>query len=156
MTITCLLLAVSGAITPPSPTIPWWTTPVIKQVAPGAKAAKEIVIDIKTQQLRALEDGEEVFVFRCCTGKNNKTPRGEFPIRQKLRHNRALPKYGGGPIPWSLRLDVVRNGRRMLIAIHAYKSVPKVPSSNGCIRLTYEDAPKLFEWAEVGTTVTIK
>jgi lipoprotein-anchoring transpeptidase ErfK/SrfK len=149
-------LMLAMAVTPPSVSQPWWTQPMKQVPAAIAKAARTIRVDLKTQTLTAMENGEVVLTMRCCTGKNNATPKGTFPIRQKLRHNRALAKYGGAPIPYSLRLDIVRKGRRVPIAIHAYKSVPKVPSSHGCIRLTYEDAPKLFAWAEVGVPVTIE
>lgn len=149
-------LTLTLAITPPSVSQPWWTLPMKQVPSAIAKATRTIRIDLKTQTLTAMESGKVVLTLRCCTGKNNATPKGTFPIRQKLRYNRALPKYGGAPIPYSLRLDIWRKGRRVPIAIHAYKSVPKVPSSHGCIRLTYEDAPKLFAWAEVGVPVTIE
>lgn len=158
MTFAIAILA-AGAITSevPSPTKPWWKDPhPMKAAVKTALPEKSILIDIKTQKLTALEFGEPVFSLRCCTGKNNATPRGQFPVRQKLRYNRALPKYGGAPIPFSLRLDIVKGGRRVPIAIHAYKSVPRVPSSHGCIRLTHTDAEKLFGWAEVGLPVLIR
>lgn len=149
-------LIVTMAITPPSASQPWWTLPMKQVPVAIGKATRTIRVDLKTQTLTAMENGKVVLTMRCCTGKNNATPKGTFPIRQKLRYNRALPKYGGAPIPYSLRLDIWRKGRRVPIAIHAYKSVPKVPSSHGCIRLTYADAPKLFAWAEVGVQVTIE
>ncbi len=121
-----------------------------------AGPAKQIIIDIKEQTLVALEYGAEKFNFKCSTGKNNGTPRGEYPVREKLRYNRALSEYGGAPIPFTLRLDVVTNGKRRRIAIHAHSSVPSYPASRGCIRLRHADAEHLFKWAEVGMKVTIK
>ncbi|MBL1150447.1 MAG: L,D-transpeptidase [Armatimonadetes bacterium] len=119
------------------------------------KVEKRIEVDIEAQMLRAFEGETLKFEFQCSTGRNNATPVGEWPIRQKRRYNRALPEYGSVPIPWSLCLDIVVNGRRKRIAIHAHKSVPRYPASHGCIRLKYSDAPKLFEWAEVGLVVKI-
>lgn len=129
--------------------------------APGVLLAelprieRRIEIDTKTQTLVAMAGATPVFRFRCSTGRGNGTPKGKFPIRQKLRFNRALPKFGGTPIPFSLRLDVVKGGRRRLIAIHAHPSVPSYPASHGCVRLKYSDAAKLFEWAAVGDRVII-
>jgi lipoprotein-anchoring transpeptidase ErfK/SrfK len=117
---------------------------------------KSIVIDLATQTLTAYEFGAEVHRFKCSTGRNNATPKGEWPIRQKLRYNTALPEFGSVPIPFSLRLDIVKNGRRRRIAIHAHKNVPDYPASHGCIRLRYPDAETLFGWASVGIVVSIR
>ena len=117
---------------------------------------KEIVIELKSQTLTAFDDGNVVYKFRCSTGRNNATPPGEWPIRQKLRYNKALPEFGSVPIPFSLRLDIIVRGRRHLIAIHAHRSVPSYPASHGCVRLKYPDAERLFGWAEVGIVVSIR
>lgn len=129
--------------------------------APGVLLAevprieRRIEIDTRAQTLVAFAGEKPIFKFRCSTGKRNGTPKGKFPIRQKLRFNRALPEFGGTPIPYSLRLDVVKGGRRRLIAIHAHPSVPNYPASHGCVRLRHTDAAKLFEWASVGDRVII-
>lgn len=131
-----------------------------RELAPPQAAVavdtKRIAIDLRSQRLEAWQGDELVYSFPCSTGRGGSTPRGEWPIRQKLRFNRALPEYGSIPIPYSLRLDIVIRNRRRLIAIHAHESVPPRPASHGCIRLRYSDAPKLFSWAEVGTLVTIR
>ncbi len=118
--------------------------------------AKSIIIDLKSQKLSALENGETVMEFHCSTGRNNGTPPGDWPVKQKLRWNVALPEYHSVPIPYSLRLDIVYRGQRYRIAIHAHDSVPNYPASHGCIRLRYPDAKKLFDWAEVGIVVNIR
>lgn len=111
-----------------------------------------------TEQKLYARVGEEVVMeFLCSTGRNNGTPKGKFPIRDKRIFNRALPEYGGAPIPYSLRLDVISStGKRRRIAIHAHPSVPRRPASHGCIRLKKPDAKKLFEWAKVGDVVVVK
>lgn len=120
-------------------------------------ADRHIEISLKEQKLYAVENGVRVMEFLCSTGKNNGTPKGEFPVRQKRIYNRALEKYGGMEIPFTLRLDVFSSkGKRRLIAIHAHPSVPRRPASHGCIRLKKPDAKKLFEWAAVGDVVRIE
>lgn len=118
---------------------------------------REIQVSLKEQKLTALEDGQPVMAFHCSTGRNGGTPKGDWPIRDKRIFNRALEEYGGAPIPFSLRLDVIgSSGRRRRIAIHAHRSVPRYPASHGCIRLKKPDAKKLFEWAKVGDVVKVE
>jgi lipoprotein-anchoring transpeptidase ErfK/SrfK len=123
----------------------------------STKPQKKIVIDIATQVLTAYEDDVQIFQFDCSTGRAGwSTPKGVWPIREKRRYNRALPQFGSSPIPFSLRLDVVHNGRRRLIAIHAYHSVPRRPASHGCVRLSHKNAETLFNWAELGVPVKVR
>lgn len=122
------------------------------QLAP----AKSITVDLKTQTLTAMENGVPVMTMNCSTGRKNGTPPGDWPVKQKLRWNVALPEYNSVPIPYSLRLDIVYKGKRYRIAIHAHNHVPRYPASHGCIRLRYPDAIKLFNWAEIGVIVNIR
>lgn len=115
-----------------------------------------IVVDLKSQRLQAVERGEVVLTANCSTGRNNATPAGKFRIREKRRYNRALPQFGSVEIPFSLRLDIVKGGKRRLIAIHAHASVPRSPASHGCIRLKKQNAEKLFGWATLDTWVRIE
>jgi len=138
------------------PRKPPQATPQEKTVVPVERNRQIILVDLKKQRVRAFEDGAQVYDFHCSTGRNNATPAGDWSIRQKARYNRALPKYGSVPIPYSLRLDIVKDGKRHLIAIHAFGSVPRYPASHGCIRLRYSDARKLFQWAKVGIPVLIR
>ncbi len=125
----------------------------VQQLPPPAR---RIEVSLKEQRLTAFENEQPVMAFNCSTGRNNGTPKGDFPIRDKRIFNRALEEYGGMPIPYSLRLDVIgSSGRRRRIAIHAHPSVPRRPASHGCIRLKKPDAKKLFEWAKVGDVVKV-
>ena len=146
--------ALSGGWAP----LPDLSSPKAQEAIANAPEPPEqkIVVDLKTQTLVAYSGHEKVYGFNCSTGRNGATPKGEFSVRQKARYNRALPKYGSVPIPFSLRLDIVVKGRRHLIAIHAHNSVPRYPASHGCIRLRHADAKKLFDWAVVGIPVSIE
>jgi len=117
---------------------------------------KSIHISLKKQTLIAYLANQPIYSFKCSTGKNNTTPPGSWLIKEKVRHNRSLPKYGSVPIPFSLRLNVIVGNRAPRIAIHAHSSVPEYPASHGCIRLKYTEAETLFSWASVGTPVIIK
>jgi len=138
------------------PPFPERVPPIEPPVATTLPLPKQIVVDIETQRLTAFEAGKPVLTFNCSTGRKGwSTPKGEFPVRQKAKFNKALDKFGGSLIPYTLRLDVVMRGKRQHIGIHAYKSVPRRPASHGCIRLRLKDAQKLFDWADVGTPVKI-
>jgi lipoprotein-anchoring transpeptidase ErfK/SrfK len=117
---------------------------------------QKITVNLSNQTLTAFENGQTIFQFPCSTGKNNGTPRGNWPIKEKVRHNKSLPEYGSVPIPFSLRLNILHKGKKPRIAIHAHKSVPRYPASHGCIRLKYPDAEKLYTWAKIGTIVEIQ
>jgi|GEM_PF-2229883 len=114
-----------------------------------------VIVDLPKQRLFALEGDRFVFEFRCSTGKPGRTtPQGEYRVREKLATNNALPKYGGGPIPWSLRLKTA-TGEPVSFLIHGYKDVPNYPASNSCIRLVIAEAKRLFYRTAVETPVTI-
>jgi len=117
---------------------------------PVKTSTKFVVIDLKEQRLCAFEDTEKVFELRICSGRAGKrTPIGTFFVHDKRERGKALPKYGGATLHYPQRLV----GH---ILIHGYHSVPRRPSSNGCIRLTVKDAKKLYDWTEDGTRVKIQ
>lgn len=126
---------------------------------PTAKG-KQILVILSQQKLIAIEDGQKVFEFHCSTGRKGlATPTGQTKVQAKLRYNRALKQFGGGAIPYTLRVHIwdpkMKLNRPRRINIHSYSSVPNYPASHGCIRLLKADATKLFGWAEVGMPVII-
>ncbi|MEK7170809.1 MAG: L,D-transpeptidase [Patescibacteria group bacterium] len=119
---------------------------------------KQILVILNQQKLFAIENGQPFYEFHCSTGRRGMTtPTGLTKVRAKLRYNRALPEYGGGAIPYTLRIHSFDPKTKKIrrINIHAYDSVPSYPASHGCIRLSKKDAAKLFGWAEVGIPVAI-
>ena len=119
---------------------------------------KQILVLLKQQRVFALEDGEIVFNFHCSTGRKGiETPTGQTTVTAKVRWNHALAQFGGGSIPFTLRIPLydpkMKKVRR--ICIHAYDSVPLHPASNGCVRLVTVSAKGLFFWAEVGIPVVV-
>jgi hypothetical protein len=76
-----------------------------------------------------------------------RTPTGVFSVLQKRRHHESNI-YSGAPMPWMHRLTL--SG----IALHG-GVVPGYPASHGCIRLTYDFAPKLWAMSRVGARVVI-
>jgi len=75
------------------------------------------------------------------------TPTGTFPILQKDKDHRSNV-YDDAPMPYMLRLTW--DG----VALHAGK-VTGEPASHGCVRLPAAFARRLFEIADLGSTVTV-
>ncbi len=75
------------------------------------------------------------------------TPTGTFTVLEKdPDHHSNL--YDDAPMPWMLRLTW--DG----VALHAGK-VTGEPASHGCVRLPAAFARKLYDMADVGTTVSV-
>jgi hypothetical protein len=100
---------------------------------------------------------QRAFVFRGTTligmssvssgAPGRDTPTGTFPILQKDKDHHSNV-YDDAPMPYMLRLTW--DG----VALHAGK-VTGEPASHGCVRLPTAFARRLFEIADVGSTVTV-
>ena len=121
---------------------------------------KRIVVNLDEQRVEAFEGDEKVFDFICVSGDENhptdtgtfKIFRKEHPYRSKTynvdmdyamfftQDGKALHQYHG-PIPLSVVRDL-RQGSEWF-------------GSHGCVRLQEEDAQALYEWAPMGTKVTV-
>lgn len=106
---------------------------------PRSTSGKVIEIDIDRQLLLAVENGRVVRTINAATGNGERftakgrtydasTPRGDFAIDREIdgMHSSTLelgamyrPKYFAGPI-----------------AVHGSPSVPPVPASHGCVRVS--------------------
>lgn len=126
-----------------------------------ATSTKRIVVDRSEQKLSAY-DGDAVFMeTSISTGLElSPTPRGTFTIFKK-----TPSRYMQGPLPY--------------LTVSKYYDLPGVPwnmyftelgavihgaywhnnfgsrYSSGCVNLPPDEARRLYEWAELGTTITI-
>ncbi len=123
---------------------------------------KSIIVDLQDQSVEAFEDGKSVYKFICVSGDDDhptdkgtfKIFRKEHPYRSKsynvqmdyamffTEDGKALHQYHG-PIPLSMVRDLK-------------KGVSEWFGSHGCVRLEKEAAQTLYEWAPIGTKVTVK
>lgn len=76
-----------------------------------------------------------------------RTPTGVFSVIQKNRYHQSNI-YSGAPMPWMHR--ITWSG----IALHG-GVVPGYPASHGCIRLTYDFAPRLWAMSRMGMRVIV-
>ena len=134
-----------------------------EELAPGvhATSTKHIIVDRSEQMLFAY-DGNELFMReKISTGiEITPTPRGTFVIFKK-----TPTRYMQGPIPgisdkmydlpgvpWNLYFT------EQGAVIHGayWHNHFGEPWSNGCVNLPPQDAKRLYEWADLGTTVTVR
>lgn len=111
---------------------------------------KHVEVDLSDQKLRAYEGDRLVMQTRVCTGRGDSTPKGRFAAGWKDRHHYSS-KYDNAYMPWSVQVagDVF---------IHGYSSVPRHPSSHGCIRMPVtgtNPAKRFYEWVDGGTPIRI-
>lgn len=113
--------------------------------------AQRVVVSLKRQQLQGWQGDRLVLQTHISSGRNGRTPAGEFhagPFRTAMHYSTL---YQNAPMPWSVQI----NGN---VFIHGFTSVPDYPASHGCIRvpLTNGNPAKFFyEWVLNGTPVSI-
>ncbi len=106
-----------------------------------ARSPQFILVDIGQQCLGLYEYGKLVHLFPISSGKNG-TPAKKFVIQSKEQDHFST-KYDNAWMPYSLRLY----GNYFL---HG-GILPSYAASHGCVRLIYENAVFVYEWAKVGT-----
>jgi hypothetical protein len=123
---------------------------------------KQIVVDLASQTLEALEGGKRAFLFDCVTGDaDHPTDRGTFRVIRK-HHPHTSSKY-------HVRMDYAMffttdgkaihqyHGMMPLSVVRTLKSnVSDYLGSHGCVRLVEDDARSLYEWTPIGTQVKVK
>lgn len=123
------------------------------------KLKKEIVIDLKKQELYQQLNGITIRTHTVSTGKPSMaTPRGTYVIGNKAL--RAWSRTYGLWMPYWLGLKGTRMGIHELPEWpNGYKEGANhlgKPVSHGCIRLGIQAAEIVYTWAEVGTPVIVK
>ncbi len=118
---------------------------------------KRLDVDLSRQTLALIEDGQVINVLPVATGvRGAETPTGEFQVQYKMRTARFRgvnpdgSRYDIPNVPWVLAFlgDYTIHGA-------PWRSVFGRPGSNGCVSLTEANARIVYEWAPVGTPITI-
>ena len=141
--------------------------PLQPVLATAATGSKSILVFLGVQRAYLLENNEVVKSYQISSGAAyTPTPRGEFQIhkKQELRISsqavpyrmpkymaftpneafglHALPYLGSSPeSSWYWQEAVTHIGK---------------PVSHGCIRFLPEEANEIYDWAEVGTPVSVR
>lgn len=129
--------------------------------ASGGAGGKRIQIDISEQRMTVYENGQLLWTFLVSTGEPGRpTATGTYHVQNKLPNayastwNLQMPNwlgiYWSGPLQNGIHaLPILSDGSRMWAGALGH------PASYGCIVLGIADAERLYNWAEVGTEVTI-
>lgn len=127
-------------------------TPMPERYDPALLSPKYILINLDKQFLGLYECGLLVASYPISSGQDgHRTPTGDTAVMTKVVNHKSsvYPEpYGGAPMPHALRI------RGWSYWIHGGDLVG-YPASHGCIREMYEDAKKVFAWADIGTPVRI-
>ena len=113
---------------------------------------QQVEIDLAKQRLEGWQGGRLVLQTRISSGRNGRTPAGDFragPFRAVMHRS---SRYNNAPMPWSVQI----HGH---IFVHGFTSVPNYPASHGCIRLPLDEgnpAKFFFEWVLSDTPVKVK
>jgi lipoprotein-anchoring transpeptidase ErfK/SrfK len=130
--------------------------PAAPRSAP-VRSGKSIDISIGEQRLRAYEGDRVVMDTPVSTGaRGYETPTGRYRVQTKEENHWSRSYHVW--MPWAMQvvggifiheLPVTTDGRRL-----GTNSLGR-PVSHGCIRVGVGPAKQLWDWAEVGTPVTI-
>ena len=135
-------------------------TDYIPTVSP--KSLKRIIVDRSQQKLYAYNDDTLFMTATSSTGLDSTpTPRGIFTVYRKTPSrymqgplpNLASDQYYDLPgVPWNLYFT---EGGAVIHGAYWHNSFG-TPYSHGCVNLLPQEAEKLYLWAEIGMTVTVR
>jgi len=140
------------------------TIPSVDVVRPHIPVpGKRIVISIAEQRLRVYENGGLLYDWPASTGiASSPTYRGEYQVLGKeemayasqwdlwMPHFLAVYRAGGDTYNGIHGLPILASGQRL------WEGYLGTPVSYGCIVLGTQEAETLYEWAEIGVSVTIE
>jgi lipoprotein-anchoring transpeptidase ErfK/SrfK len=139
------------------PTEPAFVVPSIQ-----ISGLKSIVVSLSQQRLYAYEGDTSVYDDVISTGRGGGTAVGNFEILDKIPDAYSAP-WGFWMPDW---MGIYYPSPDLEDGIHALPVLPDgetiwgnelgTPVSYGCIVLGSEDANQLFQWADIGTPVSIR
>lgn len=128
----------------------------------SAPVSKRVVVDISEQHMVVYENGNVIWSWVTSTGERGRdTAPGNYSVLNKIPNayastwNLQMPYWLG--IYWAGRLQngihalpILANGQKL------WAGWLGTPVSYGCVILGDEEARTLYNWAEVGTPVSIQ
>jgi lipoprotein-anchoring transpeptidase ErfK/SrfK len=94
-----------------------------------------------------VEDGRLRRAIHVSTGApGTETPLGTYRVYRKERNSWSVPFR-----VWLPYASYFTGG----IAFHGYDDVPPRPASHGCVRVPHPEAPGVYQFARMGTTVAV-
>jgi len=119
---------------------------------------KKIVIHLGSQTMDIIEHGVVLSTFKISSGKRGmETPTGTFAVLSK--NKRAYSKTYGLYMPYWMAFTTLGHGIHELPEWpNGYKEGERhlgAPVSHGCVRLGVGSAQRVYDWAEIGTSVEV-
>lgn len=142
------------------------TNPVIlgDNISVSNNPDRRIEVDLTNQRLYAYEKNQLIYNFLISSGSWDRTPRGNFTIWIKIRSqkmsggSKKLGTYYYLPnVPYILFFYNEKISKRTGYSIHGtyWHDNFGTPMSHGCINMKTSEAALIYNWAEVGTQITI-
>ncbi len=128
-------------------------------VAVASTGGKHIVVDLSDQWLYAFVSDTLVFDAPVATGKDGfNTPTGNFAVYAKLRSQTMSGTLGGESyyVPDVPHVMYINGGVALHGAYWHNQFGTGVRLSHGCINLPLDSASWLYEWASMGTPVSVQ
>ena len=116
---------------------------------PSAKRPKRLMeVRIGKGILLLVRGGRTVRVVHVSAGgPGTETPTGRYQVFRKELQSWSVPFS-----TWLPYASYFNNG----IAFHEYPDVPPYPASHGCVRVPAPEAPMVYRFARMGTTVVVR
>lgn len=121
--------------------------------ASPCKTGKCVLVDLSDQRIYAYENGKMVKTSLVSTGtRRHPTPVGTFSVKRKtLKQKMSGPGYYLPNVPYILWFK----GSYSLHGTYWHHNFGH-PMSHGCVNLPTEVAKWFYNWADVGTKITIR
>ncbi len=120
-----------------------------KRPRPSARRPKRLMeVRIGRGVLMLVRGGRAVRTIHISAGApGNDTPTGRYEVFRKELMSWSVPFSA-----WLPYASYFNNG----IAFHEYPDVPPFPASHGCVRVPSPEAPLVYRFARIGTTVVVR
>lgn len=144
---------VEGTTTDSPKTVPEFTA----AASSSPVSEKQIFVSLKDQTLKYFQGTTLVGEFKISSGvKALPTPPGTYTILvKKPVVDYKGPNYDYPDTKWNLMFKRQAKGNLYIHGAYWHHNFGH-PMSHGCINVSYANMQPLYDWADVGTTVTIE
>ncbi|MBB5351120.1 hypothetical protein HNR46_001354 [Haloferula luteola] len=143
-----LALSSCGNLNTGSPANSFSFKPKVTEVS--NPSAVKVHISTSAQRLYVVEGGKVLLATPCCVGTSaSPTPKGTYPIRNKVKYRRRASSPGAGyPMTYWMEFYTAAYGMH-------WGFVKPYPATHGCVRLPLNSAREIFDMVRVGTPVNV-
>lgn len=124
--------------------------------APADRLEKHIEVNLKKQELSYSLGPYKLKTILVSTGtRKNPTPKGAYSITRKLpSHLYRGSNYYFPNTRWNMQFATSPGGNLYIHGAYWHNKFG-TPMSHGCVNVSYAEVEPLYNWADLGTKVTI-